>query len=127
MIFTRISRSCPRLVLAGALTAAIGCSDSSTDIGESLSIVLTVDPSSGQAGADIFSFHYEATGTELLGIVLDFGDGDIDSLSAQGASSAAATRNHVYESVGVYSASALAFEALGASAADTVLVDVRSP
>ena len=74
-----------------------------------------------------YRFHYEVTGTDLLGITLDFGDGQVDSLSAQGASRAGATRIHVYESAGTFSAHARAHEAFGAVRADTVVVEVRSP
>jgi len=112
---------------AAILAAAAGCSSASTDVGEPLSITLSVDRSSGAAAVDVFSFHYEATGTDLLGIVLEFGDGQADSLAAQGAARASATRSHVYETPGTYSASAWAHEALGATKADTVVVEVRSP
>lgn len=115
-------------LLVGALLAlGMGCTDTSTAIGGPLSITLTVDRATGLAGVDAFSFHLEATGTELLGIVLAFGDGQADSVSALGASSVGATRVHVYESPGTFSAVAHATESLGAVKADTVVVEVGVP
>lgn len=107
--------------------AASACARTSTDVGEPLSITLTVDRTSGRAGLDTFSFHYEVAGTDLLGVVLDFGDGQVDSLAAMGAARAAATREHVYASPGTYSASAKAQEAFGNAKADTVTVVVQAP
>jgi hypothetical protein len=115
------------LLIAALLTVALGCSSSSTDAGEPLSITLTVDRTTGLAAVDTFSFHYEATGTDILGVVLDFGDGQADSLSALGAARAGATRNHVYGSAGVFSASARVLEAFGDLLADTVVVEIESP
>ena len=109
------------------LFAASACSSTSTDVGGPLSIMLTVDRTSGRAGVDAFSFHYEATGTDLLGVVLEFGDGQVDSLAAFGAARAGATREHVYASPGTYLASARVQEAFGALRADTVQVEVQSP
>jgi hypothetical protein len=129
MIRRKISASLvATAVLAGAaLTAAAGCSRTTTDVGEPLSITLTVDRTSGRAGVDAFTYHYEAAGTDLLGVVLDFGDGQVDSLAAQGAARAAATRSHVYASPGTYSAHARAMEAFGSVRADTVVVAVQAP
>lgn len=128
MMYSGISRSCSGLFLVGALLAVgMGCSSTSTDVGGVLSMTLTVDRTTGLAAVDTFSFHYEATGTELLGIVLDFGDGQVDSLSALGATRAGATRTHVYGSAGVFSASARVLDVLGVLRADTVVVEVQSP
>ena len=127
-VYSGISRAFGRLFLIGALLAvASGCSSSSTDVGEPLSITLTVDRTTGLAAVDTFSFHYEATGTDILGVVLDFGDGQADSLSALGAARAGATRNHVYGSAVVFSASARVLEAFGDLLADTVVVEIESP
>ncbi len=123
-----ISRFCGGLLLAGTLLAVVtACSSSSTDAGGPLSITLTVDKTTGVAAVDTFSFHYEATGTDILGVVLEFGDGQADSLSALGAARAGATRTHVYGSAGVFSASARVLEAFGAVRADTVVVEIQSP
>jgi hypothetical protein len=107
MVTTGIRRALGALVSIGFLVVCTsGCSSSSADFGGPLSITLTVDRTSGRATVDEFAFHYEASGTELLGVVLDFGDGQVDSLSAQGASRAGAIRIHVYELAGMFSATA---------------------
>ena len=114
-------------LLAGVLLFGLGCSDTSIGGGNPLSITLTVDPAVGAAAADTFTFQYEATGTDLLGVVLHFGDGQVDSLSALGAVTASATRLHTYEDPGTYSAIASAVEAVGGTLADTVSVEVQLP
>lgn len=114
-------------LLAGVLLLGLGCSDSSIGGGNPLSITLTVDPVVGVAAVDTFTFQYDAEGTDLLGVVLDFGDGQVDSLSALGAVTAGATRLHVYEDPGTYSAIASVIEAVGATLADTVSVEVQLP
>ena len=103
----------------------LSCSDSTADFGEPLSITLTVDRSSGTAGVDLFTFRYDASGSQLLGVVLEFGDGQADSVAGQGGSTARATRTHLYEIPGTYSANARVVEALGATLADTVVVQIQ--
>jgi hypothetical protein len=126
MICRRISPSFSGLHLAGALLlAGAGCTSTSTDSGEPLSITLTVDRTAGSAAVDTFTFQYSATGSELLGIVLDFGDGQVDSVAALGASRAGATRPHVYQTAGTFEAFARALEAFGSVLADTVVVEVQ--
>lgn len=114
-------------LLAGVLLFGLACTDTSVGGGNPLSITLTVDPSVGTAAVDTFTFQYQAEGTDLLGVVLEFGDGQVDSLSALGAVTAGATRLHVYEDPGTYSAIASVIEAVGATLADTVSVEVQLP
>jgi hypothetical protein len=109
------------------LSLCLACSSSSVEIGNPLTIELTVDRSTGVAGTDSFTFRYEATGKDLMGVVLAFGDGQADSLAARGATSAGATRTHVYDIPGSYAAFARAIESFGETLADTVLVEVQSP
>lgn len=109
------------------LSVVLACSSSSVEIGKPLAIELTVDRSIGVAAADTFTFRYEATGQNLLGVVLAFGDGQADSVAAQGATSAGAIRSHVYEFPGTYAAYARAIESFGEAMADTVVVEVQSP
>jgi hypothetical protein len=113
-------------VLSAALVAAgTACTDTSAGVGEPLTLRLTVDRTAGLAAVDTFTFQYEATGTDLLGVTLEFGDGQVDSLSTLGASSAAATRSHVYAAAGRYSAIARVIEALSSTLSDTVVVEVQ--
>ncbi len=116
----------PGLVLM-ALVGALACSGGSVEVGNPLTISLTVDRTVGTAAVDTFTFQYQATGTNLLGVVLEFGDGQADSLAGQGASSAGARRKHVYAEEGTYRAVARAEEAFGDEVSDTVLVEVRLP
>ena len=128
-MFDRIEGLTILLCLMGVLLLwGVGaCSSTTTDFGEPLSIALTVDRAVGVAGVDTFSFRYDATGTSLMGIVLEFGDGQADSLSAQGATSAGATRSHVYAVPGAFSAVATVLEAFGEARADTVVVEIQNP
>ena len=126
MILREISAPCGGFLLVAALVlSGAACSESSADIGEPLSITLTVDRNTGSAAVDTFTFEYDATGTELLGIVLDFGDGQVDSVAALGASRAGATRPHVYQTAGTFEAFARALEAFGSVLADTVVLQVQ--
>ncbi len=86
-----------------------------------------MDKASGIAGVDGFTFRYDAAGRDLLGVVLNFGDGQADSLSTQGSTKAGATRSHIYELPGTYFAFARVLESFGAVLADTVMVEVRAP
>jgi hypothetical protein len=125
----RTTGAAPFLGLLGVLLLcwAGGCSSTSTDFGQPLSITLTADRDVAVAGADTVTFRYDAAGTDLVGIVLDFGDGQADSLSAQGATTAGATREHVYADPGTFFAVAEVIEAFGESLADTVVIEVQNP
>jgi hypothetical protein len=116
-----------RLLCVLLLSATGGCSSTSTDFGQPLSITLTADRDVAVAGVDTVTFRYDAAGTDLVGIVLNFGDGQVDSLSAQGATTAGATREHLYSDPGTFFAVAEVLEAFGGSLADTVVIEVRSP
>ena len=115
-----------RLFCFLSLGAAFACSPAGTETGEPLSVELTVDRTSGEVGVDAFTFHLDATGRNLSSVVLEFGDGEGDSLAASGSTSAGMTRSHVYEAPGSYSAVARAVETSGEVLADTIVVTVQN-
>ena len=115
------------LVLLFLFLGPLSCSTSTADVGKALSIELSVDRTSGVAGVDVFTFRYEASGQDLLGVVLEFGDGQADSLATLGSTTAGATRPHTYVDPGSYSAIARVLEAFGQLLADTVMVRVQTP
>lgn len=77
-----------------------GCGDFSTTI-RPTELTLTVDRAEAQPGQD-FEFYYQAQGRSMAGLILDYGDGAVDSLGFQGAVTATGRRSHSYENPGTY-------------------------
>lgn len=89
------------LVLAAGL-AASGCLDDSITGTRPLTMAITVEPESA-AVAEIVTARYSATGTGLLGVIVDWGDGVVDSVSLSGvAVSASGPVEHEYTTEGTY-------------------------
>jgi len=66
-----------------------------------LSLTLEVDRTSAVVGGQ-FEFTFGAEGQNLVGLVIDFGDGVSDSIPLFGAQSAAGLRDHSYETPGTF-------------------------
>jgi PKD repeat protein len=84
-----------------AAFAAWGCSDIKVSGPQPLSFTLSADPMSAPTGVEI-EFHFEATGTYLNGVILEYGDGKSDSIPMNGAQSASGRRKHAYDVAGDY-------------------------
>ena len=89
------------LTLATGLLVA-GCLDDSITGTRPLTMAITVEPESA-AVAEIVTTRYSATGTGLIGIIVDWGDGVVDSVSLSGvAVSASGPVEHQYTAEGTY-------------------------
>ena len=103
----------------------VGCDGSSTDQGKDLSVELTVDISSGVAVVDTFSFGFEVRGRALHSMVLDYGDGESETVQGGASSRIFGNRVHAYQEAGTFRAVALARELAGQESADTAVVQVQ--
>lgn len=77
-----------------------GCSDSVVEVGNELSLELT-GPASAPV-SDSLEVSFEVEGRRLLGLVLEYGDGAVDSVSFSGSQSAGGYRSHKYTEPGTY-------------------------
>jgi hypothetical protein len=85
-------------ILGAALAA---CSEVTFSGGEPVSLEIAVDKATAAIGEDV-AVSVDARGTSLNGVVVEYGDGVADSLSAFGAVSAQTTFVHRYQEVGTY-------------------------
>ena len=89
-----------RLILLASLTLLGACGDFSTTIRDT-AVTLTSEPTSA-AIRQTFRIRYEAQGRSLNRLIIDFGDGAVDSLGLQGAVTATGFREHAYQTSGTY-------------------------
>ena len=110
----------PPLLLAILLVAAC----TTLDI-EALptAITLSVNRTSAPVGQP-FEFTYEATGTFLAGVILDYGDGAVDTIRAPGAQRMSGRPQHSFSAAGSFVVTATAVEASDSTASDTETVEV---
>lgn len=89
--------------LAAAFVGAAACADSTRVLPTSgpISLVLTVTPKSINAGEQV-TVSASSVGTFLLGTVLDYGDGFIDSIGASGAQTQSVTCPKGYNEPGTF-------------------------
>ena len=85
------------LLLLGSLGA---CADSVVEVGSDLELDMT-GPSS-IALSDSLTVDFEARGRSLLGFVLRYGDGAVDSVRLVGSQTAGGRLHHLYEESGTY-------------------------
>jgi hypothetical protein len=116
-----------RLLLGLSVMALAACGDFSTTI-RPTALTLTPDRTSAQTGQD-FEFRYDAQGRSLAGLIIDYGDGGLDSIGLQGAVTATGGRVHAYETPGTYVVTGRLEEFLGGvvNAEVTVSVTGASP
>lgn len=88
------------LLLAAATTA---CLDDSITGTRPLTFSLEVDRSTAEVG-DSLVFTYDATGTSIFAVILNYGDGMIDTLRAQSTNQVERRESvgYVYETAGSY-------------------------
>ena len=72
-------RPLPILAVAFLLLTTAACLDDSITGARPLSFSLSAPVTTAQVG-DSVTFEYAATGTGILGVVMDYGDGTLDSL-----------------------------------------------
>lgn len=104
--------------------AVAACSDSLVEGGRPFTVEVTASSSTAAVGEEIHVV-VEATGENLIGVAIDFGDGAVDSTATSGAVTAGITRTHAWDSAGTYMVvgAAADLQALGiVELADTVSV-----
>ncbi len=105
------------IALAAALAAGMvgvlaACSDSLVEGGRPLTVSISADKTLAGVG-DSVTYTADATGNNLVGLVVDFGDGTADSTAASGAVTAGVVRSHAYGEAGTYVAKATAVDIQG--------------
>lgn len=110
-----------RLLLCLTLSAA-ACGDP-VDEGYPTAIELSADRTTAGI-AEPITFHFEARGQRLAGIILEYGDGEMDAIQTDGARTAAGDRSHAYAASGTFVVRAHAVELTGDSATAVLQVDV---
>lgn len=104
------------LILA-AVAVGAGCLDDSITGTRPLAVELSVSPTSAAVGETVTA-SFNATGTGLQGVILDWGDGMLDSLALSGlAVEAGQDLTHSYTVAGAYMVSARAEDQTGARTA----------
>lgn len=113
------------LVLLGvaACGGMAACSDISVPESRPTQISLEVDRTQRNVGQD-FVFTYEGEGTGIVGLVLTFGDGRVDSIPALGAQTVGGFREHAFQEAGVFEVRIRMEDAGDAVAEDAVSVEV---
>lgn len=128
-----MKRLCSLLVL-GSLS---GCGDFSVNV-LPLELMLTVDTPNLPVG-EFVGYRYQAQGRGLLGLIVDYGDGVVDSLSFAGAQTAAGTCGtptdarptdercrHAYELPGTYVVTGRLEDVTGEVVEDEMVIEVMA-
>ncbi len=114
--------------LAAALAAALvlsACQESSVGTGGGpLDVTVTAEPTTQTVGQAI-AIRADAVGTSLDGTILDFGDGQVDSVAAFGANTQTLTRLKTYAAPGTYIIVARAEDVTQGSKSAQVTVQVN--
>lgn len=119
-------RAWSRRLFVLTAVGTLACVEGIVSGGRPLSIELTATPTRAAVG-DSVEFAAEASGTNLIILRLDFGDGVRDSLAAEGAVGATLKRKHAYDEEGAYLASAAVLDVSDSgliTVVDSVIVEV---
>ena len=73
----------PALALTALMIVGSACLDDSITGTRTLTFSLSADPTSTTVGQTV-TFRYEGTGTRIQGVVVDYGDGLVDSVFTPG-------------------------------------------
>ena len=102
-------------------TAVAGCRQTIESPG-SVTVSLAVSPLSAHPG-DTVTFTVNAAGNNLVGVVVEYGDSNMDQYSTGGALSARITFKHAYVATGTFTVRAVVTDAIaGEREATTSLV-----
>ncbi|MBI4540887.1 MAG: hypothetical protein HY704_15395 [Gemmatimonadetes bacterium] len=91
-----------------------------------LIIDLSADRSTARPGEEI-AFQVQASGAYLAGIIINYADGQVDSVATGGARTASVRTRHAYTKAGTYVVRAIAEELSGSNAFDDVSVQISPP
>lgn len=110
-----------------AVSAVIGwsCSSIASSGGKPLTLTLTTDRQTAAVGQDV-TFTYDATGTSISGILLEYGDGALDSINSYGSQTASGRRVHAYGAAGDYVVVGTIFDAVDGTRSATAAVTVTA-
>jgi hypothetical protein len=114
------------LLGAAACGGMAACSDISVPDSRPTRISLEVDRTERNVGQE-FVFTYEGEGRGIVGLVLTFGDGRVDSIPALGAQTVGGFREHAFQEAGVFEVRILMQDLGDAVAEDAVNVEVTDP
>ena len=113
------------LVLLAVVAVVAACGDFSTTIRDT-EIKLLPDKTTAARGQS-FRVRYEVQGRSLNRLVIDFGDGAVDSLGLQGAVTATGFRDHAYSNEGTFVVTGSLEELGGVEVNTNVILTVTGP
>jgi hypothetical protein len=108
------------------VTVLGGCSDIATEGPQPLNLELSASSTTTIAGQAI-DVSFVATGSFLLGVDLDYGDGAVESIVGGGAHRLTGKRPHAWEEPGSYQVTAIARDGQLGSMTRSVMIQVASP
>ena len=121
----KVSPPTPTLFVA-LLLAASGCLDDNITGTRPLTFSLSAEPTTGSVGQTI-TFSYEGTGTIIQGVILEYGDGVIDSVFTPGSVvEVGGNLNHEYETTGTFQALGR-METTSTFLTETVTIQINNP
>ena len=100
----------------------VGCGETAP-FEQGVSVVLTPGALMVGVGEEV-SFHFDAQGTALVGVIFDYGDTVVDSVELFGATEAAGTRFHAFATPGAFEVAATVLDAVVGAASDSATVTV---
>src|SRR5688572_29056408 len=91
-----------------------------------VSLVVTVEASRATAArGDTITFTVHATGNNLVGVMIDFGDQTSDLYATGGARTARVTFKHVFQAAGSFTVSAVVTDAIVGEKGSTIAVVIN--
>jgi hypothetical protein len=111
-------------LLVGALFAA-ACGGTGVEIGHPLEIRIDVENVSRPIGAS-HEFSVNARGRYLLGLTIDYGDGESDLVETLGAQTVTHAASHIFGTTGDFLVRATIEDAVEGELRDSVMVQVTS-
>lgn len=112
-----------RVLSIAALTGAAACSSSEITLGGPLNVLLSTN--APISVSDSLIVDATVQGRSLLGLVITWGDDQVDSLFASGAQSAQYRVAHLYDSAAVFTIRATAVDQLEGFSTEEVTVTVN--
>ena len=100
----------------------IGCTAVS-DLDLTLRFTITASPDDPSVG-DPVRFDFDAAGSSLVGVIVDYGDGAVDSVLTFGATRAQGDVSHSFDLAGHFTGRATAVDAVEGEISDQIVVVV---
>lgn len=114
-----------RRILFFSLLTFIGAACSTSDITLGGPLSVTLETNAPVSANDTLRLDYEVTGQSLAGMILVWGDSQVDSVSFLGAQSAGGSESHVYDSAGTYTIEATVLDQLQGSETAEITVTIN--